>query len=249
VLLAALLGAAFTTPAFAKSDLETINRIRNEGLYHSQVMTTLQHLTDRIGPRLTGSPEMQQASAWTVEQLKAWGLSNVDLEGFEFGRGWSFDSAQAKLLHPREAPLMGLPVAWTPGSNGVIEGDVVFVDAVTEAELEKYRGKIAGKIVLLSEPKDIGEPRSEIFTRYSSDDRSRRPRFDCPEPQVARVPGSGRRLPEAGKRQSRAVPQQPRWRPDPRVRSRSSRRQDLSGAGADPVIRALPIAAALDRTG
>jgi carboxypeptidase Q len=106
LLLVALLGAAFTTSAFAKSDLETINRIRNEGLYHSQVMTTLQHLTDRIGPRLTGSPEMQQASAWTVEQLKAWGLSNVDLEGFEFGRGWSFESAHAKLLHPRKAPLM-----------------------------------------------------------------------------------------------------------------------------------------------
>ena len=79
LLLVALLGATFTTSAFAKSDQETINRIRNEGLYHSQVMTTLQHLTDDIGPRLTGSPEMQQASAWTVEQLKAWELSNVHL--------------------------------------------------------------------------------------------------------------------------------------------------------------------------
>lgn len=182
LLLLALLGAACTTSTFAKSDLETINRIRNEGLYHSQVMTTLEHLTDRIGPRLTGSPEMQQASAWTVEQLKAWGLSNVHLEGFEFGRGWGFDSAHAQLLHPRKATLMGLPVAWTPGTNGVIEGDVVFVDAVTEAELEKYRGKIAGKIVLLSEPEDIGEPSSELFKRYSSDDLGKMKSLDLKRP-------------------------------------------------------------------
>jgi hypothetical protein len=182
LLLMALLGTAGASSAFAKTDLETINRIRIEGLYHSQVMTTLQHLTDHIGPRLTGSPEMQQASAWTVEQLKAWGLSNVHLEGFEFGRGWSFDSARAQLLHPRKAPLMGLPVAWTPGSNGVIEGDVVFVDAVTEAELEKYRGKLAGKIVLLSEPEDIGEPAAEIFKRYSSDDLGKMKSLDLKRP-------------------------------------------------------------------
>jgi hypothetical protein len=177
-----LLGTAGTSTVFAKTDLETINRIRNEGLYHSQVMTTLQHLTDHIGPRLTGSPEMQQASAWTVEQLKAWGLSDVHLEGFEFGRGWSFDSAHAELLHPRKAPLMGLPVAWTPGTNGVIEGDVVFVDAVTAAELERYRGKIAGKIVLLSEPEDIGEPSPEIFKRYNGEDLGKMKSLDLKRP-------------------------------------------------------------------
>jgi hypothetical protein len=226
LLLAALLGAACTTSAFAKSDLETINRIRNEGLYHSQVMTTLQHLTDDIGPRLTGSPEMQQASAWTVEQLKAWGLSNVHLEGFEFGRGWSFNSAHAQLLHPRKLPLMGLPVAWTPGSNGVIEADVVFVDAVTESELEKYRGKIAGKIVLLSEPKDIGEPRSEIFERYSSDDLGKMKSLDLKEP-ASHAHGT----PDA-------IAQN---------RKRLAFRQELSGAGADPVIRTLPIATAHHR--
>lgn len=182
LLLIAVLGTIGIAPAHARTDLETINRIRDEGLYHSQVMTTLQHLTDRIGPRLTGSPEMRQASAWTVGQLKAWGLSDVHLEGFEFGRGWSCDSAHARLLHPRKAPLMGLPVAWTPGSDGMIEGDVVFVDAVTEAELEKYRGKIAGKVVLLSEPEDIGEPGTEIFKRYSSDDLGKMKSLDLKKP-------------------------------------------------------------------
>lgn len=182
LLLTSLLGAACSFPAFAKNDLETINRIRDEGLHHSQVMTTLQHLTDGIGPRLTGSPQMQQASAWTVEQLKNWGLTNVHLEAFEFGRGWSYDSAQVQLLSPRKAPLMALPVAWTPGSNGVIEGDVLFVDAVTEAELEKYKGKLAGKIVLLSEPEDIGEPHPEIFKRYSSDDLGKMKNLDLKRP-------------------------------------------------------------------
>jgi hypothetical protein len=110
--------------------------------------------------------------------MKAWGLSNVHLEGFEFGRGWSFDSAHAQLLHLRQATLTVLPVAWTPGTNGVLEGDVFFVDAVTEAELEMYRGKI----VLLSEPEDIGEPSSEIFKRYNSDDVGRMKSLDLKRP-------------------------------------------------------------------
>ena len=105
---------------------------------------------------------------------------------------------------------MGLPVAWTPGSNGVIEADVVFVDAVTEAELEKYRGKIAGKIVLLSEPEDIGEPNSEIFTRYSSDDlgkmKSRRPAtptaHPIPSPRTANGSLSGKRSPPSSSRRT-----------------------------------------------
>ncbi len=181
-LLGTLIAAVTASPAIANNDLETINRIRDEGLYHSQVMTTLQHLTDNIGPRLTGSPQMQQASQWTQEQLKSWGLANVALEGFEFGRGWSYDSASIQLTAPRKTTLTGLPVAWTPATNGVIEAEVAFVDAVTVEELAKFAGKISGKIVLLSEPEEIGEPTPEIFKRYSSDDLGKMKQLDMKRP-------------------------------------------------------------------
>ena len=87
LLLVALLGAAFTTSAFAKSDLETINRIRNEGLYHSQVMTTLQHLTDDIGPRLTGSPGMDAAQNWMLQVYQRLGIT-ARRERYGTWRGW-----------------------------------------------------------------------------------------------------------------------------------------------------------------
>lgn len=182
LLLATVLSATISGTVSAKNDLETINRIRDEGLYRSQVMHTLQHLTDRIGPRLTGSPQMQQASAWTVQQLKDWGLENVHLEGFEFGRGWSYDSAYVQMQSPRKAPLSALPVAWTPGTSGSIEGDVMFLDAVTESELEKYRGKLAGKIVMLSEPEEIEEPKPELFKRYTSEDLGKMKNLDLKRP-------------------------------------------------------------------
>ena len=61
--------------ARAKGDPEVINSIRDQGFNHSQVMQTLQHLTDKIGPRLTNSPQMREASRWTLERLQSWGLS------------------------------------------------------------------------------------------------------------------------------------------------------------------------------
>ena len=72
-------------------DLDIMNQIRQEGLHRSQVMNTLQHLTDVIGPRLTGSPGMDEANAYTRDRLTEFGLSNARLEGFDFGKGWSFD--------------------------------------------------------------------------------------------------------------------------------------------------------------
>ena len=179
-----LLMSVLTLPAVtvAKNNLDHANKIRDEGLNHSQVMTTLQHLTDTIGPRLTGSPQMQSASKWTVEQLQAWGLSNVHLEGFEFGRGWSYDTVSIALVHPRKTALHAIPVAWTPGTSGLIEAEIFYLDAVTEAELVPYKGHIAGKIVLLSEPEEIKEPKNEVFKRYSATELGELKNFDLSKP-------------------------------------------------------------------
>ena len=152
----------------AKPDLEVVNAIRDQGFNHSQVMQTLQHLTDKIGPRLTNSPRMREASTWTQQRMQTWGLANAHQEAFEFGRGWSFDKAHVELLSPRKTSLHGIPLAWTPATVGNIEGDVVFLDAVTEAELQKYKGKLKGKVVMLNEALDVDEPKREISKRYSA---------------------------------------------------------------------------------
>ena len=79
-------------------DLDMVTRIRQEGFYRSQVMETLQHLTDVIGSRLTGSPGMDAANAWTRDKLSEWGLSDARLEGFYFVKGWSVEGVQFNIL-------------------------------------------------------------------------------------------------------------------------------------------------------
>jgi hypothetical protein len=164
--------------ARAKADPEVINNIRDQGFNHSQVVQTLQHLTDRIGPRLTNSPQMREASRWTMERLQSWGLSNAHQEPFAFGRGWSYEKASIDLIAPRKTSLHAIPLAWTPGTAGMLEAEVVYLDAVSEAELQKYRGKLKNKVVMLSEPLDTEEPRRELSKRYSAAELADMKNFD-----------------------------------------------------------------------
>ena len=162
-----------STSAFAGSDLDMANKIRSEGFYNSEVMHTLERLTDDIGPRLSGSPQMKKANNWTLKKLEEWGLQNAYLDPFDFGRGWSHDSASIKLISPRDVSLHGIPVAWTPGTKGTITGDVIIFDASSEADLAKYKGKLAGKIIMMGLGKNIEEPENSVFNRYDSGELSK----------------------------------------------------------------------------
>ncbi|MGB8510077.1 MAG: M28 family peptidase, partial [Pyrinomonadaceae bacterium] len=140
----------------AKDSNDPIERIKDEGLNRSQVMGTLEYLTDAIGPRLTGSPNMKRANEWTRDKLTAWGLRNSHLEAWgPFGRGWALKTFSAQVVEPQAIPLIAYPKAWSPGTKGTLVADVVYVDAKTEADLEKYHGKLKGAIVLTTAPTDI----------------------------------------------------------------------------------------------
>jgi hypothetical protein len=162
----------------ADDDLDIANKIRAEGFYNSHVMHTLEHLTDKIGPRLSGSPQMKMANNWTQKQLELWGLKNAHQEGFEFGRGWSHNSASIDLVSPRQVSLHGIPIAWTPGTNGQIEAETVILDATTADELAKYKNKLAGKIVMMSIAKELGDPNNKVFKRHEAKDLSKLKEFD-----------------------------------------------------------------------
>lgn len=167
-----------TSAAFAGSDLDMANKIRSEGFYNSEVMHTLEGLTDEIGPRLSGSPQMKKANEWTLEKLKGWGLENTYLDPFEFGRGWSHDSATINLISPREVSLHGIPVAWTPGTKGEVKGDVIIFNASSIADLAKYQGKLKGKVIMMGPGKNISEPENSVFERYDSGKLSKLKDFD-----------------------------------------------------------------------
>jgi carboxypeptidase Q len=173
VVLAVVLSALAVIPTalFAGTpepvDLNVITQIRQEGFHNSQVMQILGELTDRIGPRVTGSPNMKKANEWTRDKLAEWGLANAHLEGYDFGRGWAEEFTSVRMITPDTAMLWAIPKAWTPGTNGVVKGKVVKVNIRTKEDLDKYRGKLAGMIVMTTEPKELKPHTEPEATRYS----------------------------------------------------------------------------------
>ncbi len=109
-----------------KVDQATDARIRSEELEHSQIMHTLHMLTDRYGPRVTGTPNHEAAAKWVVKQLTEWGFKNAHLEAWEFGHpGWSNERATAFLVSPVQENLKFEVLAWTPSTNGTVTGSAI----------------------------------------------------------------------------------------------------------------------------
>ncbi|MEX2141093.1 MAG: M20/M25/M40 family metallo-hydrolase [Pirellulales bacterium] len=131
-------------------------KIRDEGLNRSQLMATLSYLTDVIGPRLTGSPNLKRANEWTRDKFSSWGLANAHLEQWgPFGRGWSLKSFSMQVVEPQTIPLIAVPKAWTPGFDKPIVAEVVYLNAKTEDDLKKYEGKVKGAVVLAGAPRPV----------------------------------------------------------------------------------------------
>jgi carboxypeptidase Q len=111
----------------------------------------ISYLTDVTGPRLTGSPNIKKAQEYARSLLNRWGITNAHLEAWgPFGRGWSLEDFTVNMITPTFSPLIAYPRAWSPSTNGIVHGEVVSLDAKTLADLDKYKGKLKGKIVLLS---------------------------------------------------------------------------------------------------
>lgn len=167
----ALTAPMAAAPALAQSpDLVAINGIIDQGFNHSEVMSTAGYLTDRIGGRMTNSPQMRQAEAWTQQRFRDWGLSNVRADPFDFGRGWSVVRSSVRMVEPRPLDLRAIPIAWTPSTNGVVRGEVIVAPMSSAADFAKWRGKLAGKIVLVSRPNAGSEPTDPAFRRLTAED-------------------------------------------------------------------------------
>src|SRR5262249_19710665 len=144
--------AAF--PSFAKAPVsgETLNKIADEGFNHGEVVETAEYLADHIGGRMTNSPAMRTAERWTQERFKAWGLKNVRTEGYDFGRGWWIESSRVRMLTPRVLELRAIPIAWTPPTQGAVAAPIIVAPLRTEEDFPDWKGKLSGKIGLVSWP-------------------------------------------------------------------------------------------------
>jgi carboxypeptidase Q len=164
-----------------KVDLETISRIRYEGFRDSKVMEIASGLMDSIGERLTGSPNMKRANEWTRDQLTAFGLTNAHLEAWgPFGRGWANQYVNVRMTVPDIAPMLVYAKAWTPGTNGVVSGKCMRVTITDKTDFDKYRGKLAGMILIFGPDAEV-KPITEVpYKRLSDDDLSKAAEYEIP---------------------------------------------------------------------
>jgi hypothetical protein len=143
-------------------DQDVFWKIRREGTDHSRILETLHVLTDVHGPRLTGSPGLEAAGEWAVEQMQAWGLTGR-LEPWDFNRtGWVNERLSAHIVSPVKDALVAEVLAWTPGTNGPVRGGTVSMElperptrASLAAYLDPLKDTVRGSIVLVGAPRDV----------------------------------------------------------------------------------------------
>jgi len=160
----------------------------------SQVMDIMWNLTDRYGPHLTNSPQFRAAGEWVVGQMKGWGLANPHLEKWSTKDvtsgpipGWQITKFNAAMVEPTYMPIIGMPLAWTSGTNGSVTGEAVMAPIEGPADLDKYHGKLKGKIVLLAAVQDLGFPTTPLASRYTPE------QLTDLESELIPVPGAGGR--------------------------------------------------------
>jgi carboxypeptidase Q len=171
IILPAIAVGQAAAPAVYIAPKADIDKIKDEGINRSQVMKTLSYLTDVIGSRLTGSPNLKRANEWTRDTMTKWGMQNAKLEAWgPFGRGWAVKGFQAEIVDPHYVPVAAFPKAWSPSTPGRITGDVVYLEVKTDADFAKYKGQLKGKIVLMTAPRDLAADFAGMGTRMSDEE-------------------------------------------------------------------------------
>ena len=180
-------------PAKENPDLRMYQQIRIEGLDHSHVMEYASALMDGIGPRLTGSPNLKRANEWTRDQLAAMGCTNAHLEDWgEFGMGWQQLNTWTRMVSPDTAVFITQAAPWSPSTNDVISGPAIWMDVKKEEDLDQYKGKLAGKVVLFGDMREVKPVDKPLFERMDDKELAK-------EVEHPLIPESGYFTPELRK--------------------------------------------------
>lgn len=170
---------------------QIVDIIKKHGLDNSQVMEIASWMCDVYGPRLTGSPQLDRATEWAKKELSDWGMKNVHLhEWGPFGRGWELSHFEMHAHSPGYWPVMAYPKAWSPPVSG--SGEVVYLDIRTEEDIEKYRGKLKGKFVLMDTIREVKEPFKAMAKRHDAESLLKLANAGSPTPRPRRYNRGGR---------------------------------------------------------
>ncbi|GGA83532.1 M20/M25/M40 family metallo-hydrolase [Puia dinghuensis] len=150
-------------------DTAMVNRIREEGLNHSQIPVIAHHLTDEAGPRLTNSPGFHRAATYVVQALQGWGLSGAQAEPWgEFGYGWSAEKTSLSMRTPYYSPLIAYATPWSGSTHGPVSASVYLVEKMDSAWITSHLAEMKGKILVI-QPQDTTLPANfkPDATRYT----------------------------------------------------------------------------------
>ena len=197
-----------------KVDLSILNRIKSEAFENSKVMDHMFYLTDVNGPRLTGSPAYKAAADWVVKRMTEYGLEAKEEKWGPFGRGWTCKHFEAHLIEPQYAPMIGVPLAWTASTNGSVTGEPVQVNIRTEADFEKYKGKLKDKIVMTQALKELAFQTTAPGHRYTDDELAQQALAPEPVRSPFGLRGPGGPGGPRGDQQPPASPEEARQRRD-----------------------------------
>jgi carboxypeptidase Q len=144
-----------------KSNNPVIQSMIDEAVNNSQLENLAHELFDVVGPRLVGTPQMQNAHDWAVAKYASWG---IDAYNHEYGkwRGWERGITHVDMLEPRLRTLAGRQLAWSPSTKkkGVTAEAVTVPDIESKEDFEEWLKTIKGKFVLVSQYQPTGRPDS-----------------------------------------------------------------------------------------
>ena len=143
--------SVLSTPAASQEPVhrDVVDRIRAESFESSRIMEYAGYLTDVIGPRLTGSPNIREAQRWVMSRMAEIGLSNIQLEPWgDQTVGWELQRVSVHMLEPDYQMVIAYPLALTPGTGGPVVTEAVIADIASPEDLDRFRGRLRGKIVL-----------------------------------------------------------------------------------------------------
>jgi hypothetical protein len=181
VVLAAALGGLLTAQASQpnqqrtseeqqsyRTAMETADQqIADQVKAHSELIKNLEYLTTQIGPRLTGSKQMQQASDWSLKRFQDYGIE-AHLESTEIAHSWTRGTETAEITSPIERHIAIHAEGWSRATRGDVSGNVVGIDVRQPADFERHKGNLKGTIVLAGRPADLSTAEANPQNAYDA---------------------------------------------------------------------------------
>src|SRR4030088_669027 len=178
-----------TGNVFAQKEIQDkamLEKIRDEGMNHSQVMDIVFNLTDANGPRLMQSPGYFKAANWAKTKLSSWGLVNANLEPWgNWGKGWELEKYYLAMTAPYYKPIIGFPKTFSIGTTGLQRAELILIEARDSATLLSYTGQLKDKIILIKRSDSLKLGFQPDANRYTDSQLLKLANFDPKNPAPA----------------------------------------------------------------